>query len=105
MTPIENPDFYPCDPWHFLYFLPEPQGQGSFRPGGGVSYRTVGFFSSSPVTKRHWPSSRSNRLRSRCRWSSPFCVNRASNEMKVLLSSTCFVSMISSPFQMDVSDH
>lgn len=23
---------YPCAPWHFLYFLPDPHGQGSFRP-------------------------------------------------------------------------
>ena len=22
-------------PWHFLYFLPEPQGQGSLRPTFG----------------------------------------------------------------------
>jgi hypothetical protein len=52
-------------PQHFLYFLPEPQGHGSFRPGRGASYLTVGFFSSSPDTKRHFPFSRSNRLFSR----------------------------------------
>src|SRR4051794_643022 len=23
-------------PWHFLYFLPDPQGQGSFRPTSGT---------------------------------------------------------------------
>ena len=23
---------YAAAPWHFLYFLPEPHGQGSFRP-------------------------------------------------------------------------
>jgi len=23
-------------PWHFLYFFPEPQGQGSFRPTSGT---------------------------------------------------------------------
>src|ERR1044071_4377745 len=97
---------HPCDPWHFLYFLPEPHGQGSLRPGGGVSYLTVGFFNSSPVTNRHSPSSRSNRLRSRCRWSSPPCVvNCASNDTNALLSLTCFVSMISSPRHVDVSDH
>ena len=24
-------------PWHFLYFLPEPHGQGSFRPTSGTA--------------------------------------------------------------------
>ena len=27
--------FYCPTPWHFLYFFPEPQGQGSFRPTVG----------------------------------------------------------------------
>jgi len=25
-------EFYAAAPWHFLYFLPDPHGQGSFRP-------------------------------------------------------------------------
>src|SRR6185503_20292672 len=28
-------------PWHFLYFLPLPQGHGSFRPTFGSLRRTV----------------------------------------------------------------
>src|SRR4030042_1153933 len=28
-------------PWHFLYFLPDPHGQGSLRPTLGVERRTV----------------------------------------------------------------
>src|ERR1044072_8679420 len=28
-------------PWHFLYFLPEPHGQGSLRPTFGWSLTTV----------------------------------------------------------------
>src|SRR5215213_252892 len=105
MTRIKNPAFYPFNPWHFLYFFPEPHGQGSLRPGGRVSYLTVGFFNSSPVTNRHSPSSRSNTLFSRWRRSSPPCVKCASKETKALLSLTCFVSRISSPCQVDVSDH
>jgi hypothetical protein len=27
---------YPPSPWHFLYFFPLPQGQGSFRPTFGT---------------------------------------------------------------------
>src|SRR5690349_12817256 len=105
MTRIKIP-IYSRAPWHFLNFLPEPHGQGSLRPGIGISYLTVGFFSSSPVTKRHCPSSRSNRLFSRWSWSSPACdVNRASNDTNALLSLTCFVSRISSPRHVDVSDH
>src|SRR5262245_24436808 len=42
----------PCQapaPWHFLYFLPLPQGQGSFRPTLGSSRFTVLITSSPPV--------------------------------------------------------
>jgi hypothetical protein len=28
---------YRPTPWHFLYFFPEPQGQGSFRPTSGTA--------------------------------------------------------------------
>src|SRR5918997_5003236 len=28
---------YRPTPWHFLYFLPEPQGQGSLRPTSGTA--------------------------------------------------------------------
>jgi hypothetical protein len=35
-------------PWHFLYFLPLPQGQGSFRPTFG-SARRMGRGSPSPL--------------------------------------------------------
>ena len=34
-------DIDPPYPWHFLYFLPLPQGQGSLRPTFGPSRRTV----------------------------------------------------------------
>src|SRR5687767_2877096 len=94
-----------CQPWHFLYFFPDPHGHGSLRPGRGVSYLTVGFFNSSPVTNRHCPSSRSNRLFSRWFWSCPFCVYCASKEMKALFSLTTLVSNICSPRQVDVCDH
>src|SRR5215212_6970575 len=97
--------FYQCDPWHFLYFFPEPHGHGSFLPGGGVSYLTVGFFSSSPVTNRQCPSSRSNKAFSRWWRSSAPCLNCASNDTNALFSLTCFVSMTSKPRQVDVSDH
>src|ERR1700690_3262243 len=30
---------YPATPWHFLYFLPLPQGQGSLRPTLGCVLR------------------------------------------------------------------
>ena len=33
--------YYPFLPWQFLYFFPEPQGQGSFRPIFGIVRRTV----------------------------------------------------------------
>ena len=36
-------------PWHFLYFFPLPQGQGSLRPTLGSSRRTVLITSSPPV--------------------------------------------------------
>src|SRR5688572_29049942 len=36
-------------PWHFLYFLPLPHGQGSFRPTFGSSRLTVLMTSSPPV--------------------------------------------------------
>jgi hypothetical protein len=36
-----NDVYYPCAPWHFLYFLPEPQGQGAFGLTFGTSRRTV----------------------------------------------------------------
>src|SRR5882762_10233609 len=36
-------------PWHFLYFFPLPQGQGSLRPTFGSSRRTVLITSSPPV--------------------------------------------------------
>src|SRR5512145_1904646 len=36
-------------PWHFLYFLPLPHGQGSFRPTFGSSRLTVLITSSPPV--------------------------------------------------------
>src|SRR5690606_28201668 len=38
-------------PWHFLYFLPLPQGQRSFRPTFGSSRRTVRTPASSPPTR------------------------------------------------------
>src|SRR5206468_2840031 len=38
-------------PWHFLYFLPLPQGQGSLRPIFGSSRRTVFGVASSPPTR------------------------------------------------------
>ena len=31
--------FYASFPWQFLYFLPLPQGQGSFRPTFGLARR------------------------------------------------------------------
>ena len=37
-------------PWHFLYFLPEPQGQGSLRPTLGASRRTGSAFGTT------WPA-------------------------------------------------
>src|SRR5438874_3503128 len=40
----------PC-PWHFLYFLPLPQGHGSLRPTFGSSRRTVFTTASSPPTR------------------------------------------------------
>src|SRR3990170_1151931 len=36
-------------PWHFLYFLPLPQGQGSLRPTFGSSRLTCRMTSSPPV--------------------------------------------------------
>ena len=39
-TPKKEPlpgNRYPPRPWHFLNFLPDPQGQGSFRPGSFVA--------------------------------------------------------------------
>ena len=30
-------DRYRPTPWHFLYFFPDPQGQGSFRPTSGTA--------------------------------------------------------------------
>src|SRR5271170_3588786 len=27
-----TPTAYPSNPWHFLYFLPDPHGHGSLRP-------------------------------------------------------------------------
>src|SRR4029079_3377178 len=36
-------------PWHFLYFFPLPQGQGSFRPAFGASRLTWRTTSSPPV--------------------------------------------------------
>src|SRR5690606_26621187 len=38
-------------PWHFLYFLPEPQWHGSLRPILGPSRRTGGPLICSPSTK------------------------------------------------------
>ena len=41
----------PVAPQHFLYFLPEPQGQGSFLPTFSAAFLTTGrFFSPSPPT-------------------------------------------------------
>src|SRR6478609_2606889 len=54
-------------PWHFLYFLPLPQGHGSLRPTRGSVRRTGGPFSSTPSTKYHLPSSFLKVARSR--WS------------------------------------
>lgn len=45
-------------PQHFLYFLPEPHGQGSFLPIFGVS-RTIGSgLTNSPSINFHSPSMR-----------------------------------------------
>jgi len=38
-------------PWHFLYFLPEPQGHGSFRPTLSNSLFTFGFCATGVATE------------------------------------------------------
>ena len=38
-VPAVEPWPQPAAPWHFLYFLPLPQGQGSLRPGVGAARR------------------------------------------------------------------
>ena len=43
--------FHAAVPWHFLYFFPLPQGQGSLRPTFGSSRRTVFTAASSPPTR------------------------------------------------------
>ena len=35
-------------PWHFLNFLPDPQGQGSLRPTFGLARWIVSTFASAP---------------------------------------------------------
>jgi hypothetical protein len=35
-------------PWHFLYFFPDPQGQGSLRPTFSPVRRCVGWLASPP---------------------------------------------------------
>jgi hypothetical protein len=39
-------------PWHFLYFLPLPQGQGSLRPG----FSGFGADDVADVPLRSWPA-------------------------------------------------
>src|SRR5579871_770806 len=41
---LSNSNHHALAPWHFLYFLPLPQGQGSLRPTFSPSRRTVSTF-------------------------------------------------------------
>jgi hypothetical protein len=41
---------YTPAPWHFLYFFPDPQGQGSLRPTGAPGIGPVGIRPSEVVT-------------------------------------------------------
>ena len=54
-------------PQHFLYFLPLPQGQGSFRPILGWLRTTGCLVGSLASTKYHWPSCLRKKLSSLCR--------------------------------------
>src|SRR5258707_13434566 len=40
--------FYASVPWHFLYFLPEPHGQGSLRPTFSPVRRWLGWLAAEP---------------------------------------------------------
>src|SRR5271163_3549585 len=42
MTVLVMANDHALAPWHFLYFLPEPQGQGSLRPTFSPVRRCVG---------------------------------------------------------------
>src|SRR5450759_4368011 len=45
----------PAAPWHFLYFFPEPHGQGSFRPTFGPAAFTVATSKSPPAVGSNEP--------------------------------------------------
>src|SRR5262249_21929622 len=49
LPPPETGGGPPSAPWHFLYFLPEPQGHGSLRPTFGSLRCTVSTFPSWPA--------------------------------------------------------
>ena len=53
-------------PWHFLYFLPLPQGQGSFLPTRGSVRRTGGPLTSTPSTNTQRDPCLRKSARSRC---------------------------------------
>src|SRR6185437_7099566 len=53
---------------HFLYFFPEPQGQGSLRPISGMGALLIGCFfvnERPPLSKERAPLRRADRLRYR----------------------------------------